>query len=58
MAWAVPLPEAVVRLWKTHDDAVAAWCAGGDYFIVDPRGRVQARGRASWAAAMLATATD
>ena len=58
VAWAVPLPEAVARLWKTHDDAVAAWCAGGDYFIVDPRGRVQARGRASWAAAMLATSTD
>ncbi|OGD22677.1 MAG: hypothetical protein A2W03_16375 [Candidatus Aminicenantes bacterium RBG_16_63_16] len=58
VVWSVPLPDAVVRLWKTDDETVAAWCRSGDYFILDASGRVRARGRASWAAAMVATSIN
>jgi outer membrane protein assembly factor BamB len=57
VAWSVPLPDAVDRLWKAGEEAVAAWCRSGDYFILDASGRVRGRGRASWAAAMFATST-
>lgn len=58
VTWSVPLPDAVARLWKTGDETVAAWCPSGDYFVLERSGRVQARGRASWAAAMLATSRN
>ena len=58
VVWSVPLPDAVDRLWATGDESVAAWCRSGDYFILDASGRVRARGRASWAAAFLATSSN
>ncbi len=57
VAWSVPLPDSVLKLWTSGDETVVAWCRSGDYFIVDSAGRVQARGRASWAAAMFATSS-
>lgn len=53
--WSVPLPDSVTRIWASASGDAVACCRNGDYFVIDEVGRIRARGRASWPAAMLAT---
>jgi outer membrane protein assembly factor BamB len=61
--WAVPLPDSVIMLWPADyaglmargENSVVAYCRSGEFFIIEAAGKILARGKGSWPAAMLST---
>jgi hypothetical protein len=54
--WSVPLPYAITKSWGVGSDRVAAFCRNGEFYILDTIGRIVARGKGGWPAALRSTA--